>query len=250
MKVKLSLLCLALNAMLVGAVYAELRIWTDKGGKTIEAEHVRTLTNEVVLRRTDGTEIRVSLDTLSERDRKYAILQTPPRISINVSIDADRSNTGVNRQAQIQEEEVQAEVTIEKTSSSPYEVPLRATVVLIGEPEQSDHCIILNKQNENFSFSEGSEVRFKSGKISLRQLESGRERGVEYKGYIVAIMDKAGDILELKCSKLEYKKNAEALLSGSRGTVYDENYNVVGQKKNPNKQSQPNNPKKSWRRGL
>ncbi len=250
MKVKRSLLCLALTAMFVGSVRAELRVWTDKGGKTIEAEHVRTLTNEVVLRRADGTEIRVSLDTLSERDRKYAILLTPPRISINVSTDTDRSNTGINRRTQIQEEEIQAEVTIEKTSSSPYEEPLRATLVLIGETEQSGHSLILEKRNEKFSFSEGSEVRFESGKISLRQVESGKERGVEYKGYIVAVMDKIGERLELKCSKLEYEKNAEVLLSGSRGTVYDEDYKVVGPKKKPNKESQQNAPKKSWRRGF
>ena len=250
MKVKRSIVCLVLTAMLIGSVHAELRVWTDKSGKTIEAEHVRTLTHQVVLRQADGTEIRVSLDTLSERDRKYAILQTPPRISIHVSTDTDRSNTGVNRRTQIQEEEIQAEVTIEKTSSSPYEAPLRSTLVLIGETEQSGHSIILENRNEPFSFTEGSEVRFESGKISLRQVESGVERGVEYKGYMVAVVDKTGEILELKCSKLEYEKNAEALLSGARGTVYDEDFKVVGQKRKPSEKNQPNKPKKGWRRGF
>ncbi len=250
MKTKMTVTVVALTALLLGTAQAELRVWTDKSGKTIEAEHVRTLTDQVVLRQADGTELRVSLNTLSERDRKYAVLQTPPKITINVSTDTDRTNKGFGGSFQMQQEDIQAEVTIKKTSSAPYEAPLRAVLILIGEPEQSGHSIILEKQMERFNFTQGSEVRFESGKISLRQLESGYDRGVEYKGYVVAVMDKNGDTLGIKCSKLAYEKNAKALLAGSRGTVFDEDYKVVGRKQDANKPSQQNPMKQNWRRGF
>ncbi len=51
-------------------VVAEMRIWTDEAGKTIEAEHVRTMDAKVMLKLVDGSEIKVSLDTLIEKDRR------------------------------------------------------------------------------------------------------------------------------------------------------------------------------------
>lgn len=209
----------------LGSALAELRVWTDLNGQTIEAEHVRTLSDQVVLKQSDGTEIRVSLDTLSERDRKYAILQTPPRINISVSIDNDRTNTGYGnrRSIQVQEESISVKATFRKSSSSPYEAPLRAELYLIGSPEQKDGYVILDKRAEHFSFSTENKNQhvFESRDIKLKQLEVGREIGIEYKGYLVAVRDKTGEVISLKCSKLTFEKNAVTIMAGKKGSMYD-----------------------------
>ncbi|MDF7809365.1 SHD1 domain-containing protein [Pontiellaceae bacterium B12219] len=223
------------SLLIVHIAQAELRVWTDKNGKTIEAEHVRTLTNTVVLRRVNGSEIRISLDTLSERDRRYAILQTPPRIDISVASDTDRSNTGYGgrRSVQVQEESVSVEVKVRKSSSAPYEAPLRAEIYLIGSPENKEGYIILDKRTERFFFSaqNGNQHVIQSREIKLRQIESGRQVGVEYKGYLVAIIDKSNEILQMKCSKLDYEKNAAAIMAGETGTMFDSRFEVVNEKK-------------------
>lgn len=220
--------------LLLGSVRAELRIWTDKSGNSIEAEHVRTLSDKVVLRKADGTEIKVSLDTLSDRDRRYAILQTPPRIEISVSTDSDRSNTGYGNRRNVQEETVSVEVKIRKSSPSPYEAPLTAELYLIGAPENDAGYIILEKHRQKFSFTaENKNLHtFESKDVSLKQLEGGRQMGIEYKGYLIAVTDKTGEIISIKCSKLDFEKNAKAIRACEKGARLDTDYKVIERKQN------------------
>lgn len=238
MKIRTIVLSVVLLISALNVARAELRVWTDENGKKIEAEHVRTLTDQVVLRQSDGSEIRVSLDTLCERDRRYAILQTPPRIDISVSTDTDRSNTGYGNRwsIQVQKESISVEASIRKSSSAPYEAPLRAELYLIGSPEQQDGYVILDKRAEPFSFSTENKNQhvFESRDIKLKQLEVGREIGIEYKGYLVAVRDKTGEVISLKCSKLDFEKNAETIMAGKKGSMYDSEFKPI-KKKGSNK---------------
>lgn len=241
MKMKKTLLALISILSLISSVHAELRVWTDDNGKKIEAEHVRTTNDKVILRQADGTEIKVSLDTLSERDRRYATLQAPPRIEISVSTDVDRFNKtgGSNRGpgVQLQEETITAEVKIRKCSPAPYEAPLMSEVYLIGQLEQADHYVILERTKSRFSFTEKNESVFKSKDVSLKQMESGRQVGLEYRGYLVIVRDKAGTILEMKTNKLDFQKNAETIIGSERGVAFDEEFNPLPSRK-PTKENE------------
>jgi hypothetical protein len=236
MTMKLGIRSIWVAVFMVQAVHAELRVWTDSKGKSIEAEHVRTTTDKVVLRQSDGTELSVSLDTLSEKDRRYAILLAPPRIDISVSTDVDRSNKGYSRNVgpgmQVQQETIVAEVNIRKSSSAPYEAPLVSEVYLIGRPEQTDHYVILERADSRFRFTteNKNEHTYSSSDVSLKQVESGRSTGLEFEGYLAVVRDKTGTILEMKCNKLDFQKNAEAILGSRRGTVFDEDFNPVDRK--------------------
>jgi hypothetical protein len=229
--------------LLCNATQAELRVWTDVNGKIIEAEHVRTLTNTVILRQVNGSEIRISLDSLSERDRRYAILQTPPRIEISVASNTDRSNTGFGgrKSAQVQEESVSIEVKIRKSSSAPYEAPLRAEIYLIGSPENKEGFVILDKRIERFTFStdNGNQHVIQSRDIKLRQMETRQQLGIEYKGYLVAVIDKSNEILQLKCSKLDYEKNVSTIMAGETGTMFDGQFKEINQKEDARTSSKP-----------
>jgi hypothetical protein len=215
---------------------AEMRVWTAQSGKTVEAEFVRTTGDKVVLRKTDGSEIKVPLDALSEKDRRYAVLQAPPRIEISVAADVDRSNKtgGSNRGSglQLQQETIVAKVKVEKASPAPYVAPLEAEVYLIGHVEQTDNYIILDHTKSGFSFSgeNANEHAFESMEVNLRQLESGQQMGVEYRGYLAVVQDKAGNILEIKTNKLDFQRNADAIMGSKRGDAFDENFNPVNRK--------------------
>ena len=235
---------------------AELRVWTDQSGKTIEAEHVRTLTDQVVLRQADGTEIRVSLETLSERDRRYAIVLTPPRLDINVSRRKDSTNkSGPNNYGpgrQMTEEVISLTATLRKSSSAPYEAPLLAELYLLGTASQSERYVVLEKTTERLRYAEDNSHTFSSGEVNLRQFEGQDKHGVNYEGYLLAVFDKAGDVISLKCSKLAFEKNADAILDAQRGTVFDEDFEVVDQKGREKKPASKENkkPKKRFYRGF
>lgn len=240
---------------LVGASQAELRIWTDESGKTIEAEHVRTMDDKVVLKLADGSEIKVSLDTLKEKDRRYAILLAPPRVEIKVSAKTDRENTAVGPSSrgpgvQVQEERVQASVTIRKTSSAPYEAPMMSEVYLIGKPEQAGYYIVLDSSKSKFTFTteNKNEHSYQGAMVNLKQLESGQQAGVEYEGYLAVVRDRTGDIIGMKCSKLAFEKNAEVIIGSSKGTVYDSDFKEVD--RSEAKQAAKEESNKSSRRRL
>lgn len=245
MKKLLGIVYIAACALgLASTASAELRVWADESGKTIEAEYVRTMTDKVVLRQADGTEIKVSLDTLSEKDRRYVVLQEPPRIDIRVSPNTSRSNTGYGTRGpgvQVQEETVVVEVNVRKGSPAPYEAPLKAEVYVMGSPEQADGHVILDRTASRFQFTteNKNEHTFSSGIVSLRQFEAGDQKGVGYSGYLVAITDKTGEVLELKCSKLDYEKNAETIMVGKKGARYDGDFEEMNQKKDGKKPSKP-----------
>lgn len=213
----------------------ELRIWTDENGTTMEAEYVRTQDGRAVLKRADGTEIRVSVDTLSERDQRYIILQSPPRLSISVSPKSNRSNTGYNRGVQVTDETISARATIKKGSSAPYSAKLTAELYMIGSRSGKEGCMILDKETSTFEFSaeNNNSHTFESAAVNLQQVQFGSTKGIEYAGYVLAVRDKEGEVLEVKANKKEFSVHAAAILTGSKGTVFDEKYEVVRKSEKP-----------------
>ena len=236
---------LVLLVLAYGSVRGELRVWTDEHGKTIEAEHVTTLSDQVVLRRADGTEVRVSLDTLSEKDRAYAVLKTPPRLDISVSPKQNRSNSrGAKGRpgSQVTDEAIIVAASIKKSSPSPYDATLRAELFVLGGAPNHDGYMILDVTTDEFNLSASSPHSFDSNEINLRQVEYREKRGVEYEGYLLVVRDANGDIISKKTSKLAFEKNAAAILEGKTGTVFDDEFGVVKQRAKPAPQKNPKKP--------
>ncbi|MCF7817012.1 MAG: hypothetical protein K9M54_03930 [Kiritimatiellales bacterium] len=232
-----SKICSVLGLLLVSLLqggFSEYRMWTDVGGKQLEAEFVRVVDEKVVLLKRDGSELKVSLDSLNTKDRKYAVLQAPPRIEIKVSTDTDRDNKALGdgyygRGFQIQKEAVQLEVTLAKTSPAPYEAPLVSEVYLIGQSGERDGYVILERTQSKFRFTteNKNQYTYSSGRAKLQQLEAGKQIGVEYKGYLAMVKDRTGQMLAMKCSKLEFEKYAKVILAAQRGDLFDEEFNPV-----------------------
>lgn len=224
--------------ILVGAAVSmagELRVWTDENGSTVEAEYIRTQDGRVVLRKNDGVEMRVSLDTLSERDRDYVALQHPPRISISVSPKSNRSNTGYSRGVQVTEETISVRAVIRKSSSAPYDEVLTAELVLIGRRPGQSAYVLLDKQSSAFRFTKENNSSFslESADVNLKQVEFGATRGVEYAGYVLIVRDPSGEVVEFKANKIEFSKHAQTIAAGSKGTVFDEQFRVVKKTEQP-----------------
>jgi hypothetical protein len=235
-----SIMVVAIGLAMGQDAFAELRVWKDDSGKTIEAEYVRTVDGKVLLRQKDGSEIKVSLDTLSEKDRRYAILQVPPRIEIKVSTDTDRENNGLGgvnlgmgggrgTGVQIQKESVQLRVSLRKTSPAPYEGPLMSEVYLIGYSGQQDDYVILDRTMSRFTLTTENKNQhsYSSGLVNLKQLEAGKLMGLQYKGYLAIVKDRTGEVLAMKSSKLDFEKNAKVIMGALRGARFDADFKPV-----------------------
>jgi hypothetical protein len=210
---------------ILSSAMAELRIWTDATGKTIEAEQVQVLNNQVVLRLVDQREIKVSLDSLCTEDRARAMLNQPPTLDIKVSAKTSRSNsslrdTGRASRRQVQEESIGVDVRIQKRGSAQYEAELTAKLYVIGERNNSYE--ILNETESKFEFSKesGTEHIFSSSPITVEKLE-GRGPGVEYKGYLLVITDSQGEVVELKSSNGTLQHATETILAARGETQPD-----------------------------
>lgn len=210
---------------------AETRIWTDASGKTIEAEQVKLLNDQVVLRLVNGNEIRVSLAKLSAEDREMAMLSQPPVLELKVAAKTERSNSSmfqVGRGSRIQIEKESTVVTVDilKTSSAAYEAPLRAVLYMMGE-RGGEYGVVLHKSFEMFTYDgRMNEFELVSDAYTSETREGG-VRGEEYKGWLVAVFDINGEIVAMKGSAREYSENADALLAVEQGTVLSAEYETL-----------------------
>ena len=210
---------------------AATRIWADTAGKTVEAEQVKLLNNQVLLRLVDGREIKVSLDTLSEGDRKQAMLAEPPTLELKVSAKTSRSNKslgvhGRRSAVQLEEESTQVVVAVSKSSSAPYELPLNAVLYVMGEWGGSQHKVI-DKVSSTLTYTERGQVfELASDKFESVKRQGG-ERRTEYKGWFVVVFDSNGNPVATKSSKKEYEKNIETLLASDKGAALDGNYESI-----------------------
>lgn len=77
-------------ALFCVSVQAEMRIWQDKKGNTIEAEFVTISAGKVVLRTSEGEQLKINPAGLSAADQAYLKRSIPPRIDISFSKKQDR----------------------------------------------------------------------------------------------------------------------------------------------------------------
>jgi hypothetical protein len=212
---------------------AEFRPWSDVRGNAIEAEYVRTAGETVVLRKRDGSEIKVPLSSLSEEDRSYAMLQNPPGIEIKVDDRVDREILGYTRggggSGKRELQSIMVEVSLRKTSSEKYDPELVMELFLIGRTKQLNRYVIVEKAESTFSFSDKNKGlhTYSCGPVDIRSMAGNRRAGSEYDGYLAVVRDRRKEIVATKASRLEYIKNADIILGASKGGLFDEDFNLV-----------------------
>jgi hypothetical protein len=81
---------LALAVSVTICTRAEMRAWNSLPGKTVEAEYVKIQFDDVILRRADGSELRVPLTSFSGEDKEYIELANPPKLSVDLLRSADQ----------------------------------------------------------------------------------------------------------------------------------------------------------------
>lgn len=211
----------------------DLREWTDRDGKTLKAEYVRTEVESVVLRREDGSEFKVSMQSLSEADIEFVRLQTPPRILINMEPSVDTYTVGYlgngGYDYTVKYQVVEPSVLLRKTSTEPYEAPLEMEVILLGRIREVDRYIIIDNSVISFSFKgkQSYEVTYIGYPVDLRQIRGSWRSGVEYEGYLVMIRDSLGRLVTAKASNSTLEQNAAGLSGAEVGSMLTDQLKVI-----------------------
>jgi hypothetical protein len=209
---------LALTAALLStSAIAEPRVWTDAKGKTIKAELVRVLNSQAELRLASGREISVSLNTLSEDDRRFAMLSQMPTLELNVAAKTDRTSAslfqiGRASPAQIKKESTVVTVDVLKLSFAAYEEPLKAVLYVMGA-DDDENVVVLDKATKTFTYlGQNKEFEFVSAAYET-ETRGDVINGEAYEGWLVAVFDSRGTVVAMKSSAPEFERNADALLA-------------------------------------
>lgn len=202
MKKLIVILCLSFLSL---SAFSEVRIWNDKSGNSYEAEYVRELFDKLTLKTTEGKEVRVAVEDLSEHDQKYLRVMVPP----NLEIDFSKKTSIKEKPYEMGDLDkdivtiLSAKVKITKDSKRPFTSGLKAELFLIGEEvKETQYKILLSKTDSNFLLPEkkGEFHEFKTKPIELQvytEYDYSR-RGPVFIGYLVVVTDKQGNTVQVK----------------------------------------------------
>jgi hypothetical protein len=222
-----------LMVFLTGSANAELREWTDRDGKTVKAEFVRREVESIVLRKEDGTELKIAYALLSEPDQQVVMLQTPPRMEINVEPSVDTYTVGYlgndGYDYTVQYEVVEPSVLLRRTSTEHYDAPLTLELVIIGRIREIKRYLIIDSSRTPFSFTGNTsyEFTYTGYPLDLQQIKGSWKSGVEYEGYLVAVRDSRGILIAVKGSKLALEAQADEIMGAEVGSMLTDDLKVI-----------------------
>jgi len=197
-------ICFVLTALFAcGSVSAQMRVWEDASGVSVQAEFVRELFGSVELRRPSGKLHSIPLENLSDQDARYLRTRIPPEIELTVR--TKKMAKARNQEFMKAGDEINvvtATVQIKKNSRAPYFGVMRGEIYLIGKEVATDDYRLSGKGFSQVQFTEENPgtCSFESSADFRVYDEYNRlqQRGAEYVGYLVVILDALGNRLAVE----------------------------------------------------
>jgi len=232
---KISTLISGFLLLCLSSGIAEMRIWSDKKGNTIEAEFVNIFANKVVLTTKDGRQLKVPMSGLSEADIKYLSAAIPPKIEITVDVDKDRDTVSsyssdygtYNYERKAETTKCMAE--LKKTNQEECSRSLVAHLYVIGEEIQRGSRKVLNYTKHEFDFKYSDFTSFGSNPITVEYTKSDyvSNNGYKYEGYLVVVEDSLGEVIVIEASQSAYEKHYQKIRQASENSVFDDDFDIV-----------------------
>lgn len=227
MKKYIAVVCVLLG--LSFAVSAEMRIWSDKKGNTVEAEFISILGDKVVLKSPKGKVLKVPMSGLSAADKKFLASSIPPTIKIEVDIDKDEKKMHDSGYSVSKKETVSCSVELKKTSKAACSREFTAYAFVFSENLSDSSKKIMLLKEHKFHFKGSATVTFSTGSASVENYKgwsssSNGKSGDEYHGYLIFVEDERGNIITIQSNQTTYEKNIARIKGGKVGTQFDKNY--------------------------
>ena len=216
-----------------------MRVWTGAGGKTLEGEFVTLMAGQAVLRNAKGKQLKIPLEQLSEEDRRYIDLATPPEYGIEFSKKSEQVQPpeespfigGDARPYQAFDFVFGAKVR-QKTSRA-YGHELKVEYFVFAEEVDGDNYKLVDRQASTFTPTAENKqaLEFYGPKTRIQQQAvrvQAPMRGTKYGGFLITITDERGKIIGHKTSHEWLFENLEALKKIPVGKHFDKGCNRVG----------------------
>ncbi len=196
---------IGLIVMLLGfsaSLSAETRMWTDEKGVCFEGEFRREMFGAVLVKDTKGVSCLIPFAKLSVEDLSYIRHHVSPTVEIDVDVRASvRPKTEWLVGGGDVTKDYTFFVTLKKTTQLPYMGRLTAELFVIAEERtktRNERYVLMHYENSNVIFPQqknecyefaSMEVPFLSYCAKWIEVPDAVERGKEYLGYVVVLLD-------------------------------------------------------------
>jgi hypothetical protein len=206
MKIRLAII---LSLALFSFVSAEMRMWTDADGSRFAGEFSKTAIGKVFVRDGEGVIHSIPMDSLPEAESKYVLAQVPPAVQITVRKKDHEAPKYEWSSPDYYTTFYSFDIILEKTSSLDTTGDLKVELFVIGQDlvRQSDDSFVLMNYSQSIrQLPPGKRSRCEITVPNVQferynwstPLES--DRGKEYAGYLIAVCDSVGRIIDSKIS--------------------------------------------------
>ena len=222
-----------------GSGQAEMRMWTLADGRTFEAELVNLADfgKGFRMETADGEELMIFADKLSKNDQDYIALQKL-ELDIDFSEHLDQklfSSKLAQRDGDVRDPELRATFSfrIKQKSNEPFDGELIAEFYAIGKQiAPADRYILLARGKVPFRLTKENGRRFEyrmptDEYVPLRDIYMGgnniyARRGRKYRGYLVTVSDKHGNIIAYRTPNKWLYENMDNLQKLPTGSFMDD----------------------------
>jgi len=226
---------------------ADMRTWTLLTGQTIEGNYEGIVFDQVVLRDSDGERVRVPLDQVSEMDRIYLELATPPELKLDVLESAEqvfvKPSTMWQDNSPVTLMRYRLGARIRQLSIAEYRHPLTVEIYTIAQQvyDPDKYHLVRKWSSEPFRLDQEKDRRVeircpKVVELAEFLLVGEFPRGERFAESVVAVRDERGEVIACQASKNWLSDNLDKLTALPEGAWFDDQVRRV----------HPTSPKAVW----
>ena len=215
-----------------------MRIWTTVAGKTVEAEFLSEVGGKVTLKNSRGKQVRLGLAELSEEDRVYIALATPPKFDIRFlkrgkQAPKPEDSPFISNPKPYRGTDYVFGAEIIKKGSKPYNHELTVEYFVFANEadgrtyrmvERNGAAYVPSIENEGTLSISGESIRLEEYAMN----ENYSLRGTSYGGYLILLRDKTGKIIQYETSHERLFENRDKLEQIPVGKWFNKNCERIG----------------------
>jgi len=219
---------MAIALLCFNSAQAEMRIWTNTDGKTIEAEFFTTIGDQVVVKDAKGKQLKIPMATLSPADLEYIELEQPPKLIINFTKQSNqrtRPTSPYLNEDPIRIMDYTFGAKVKQDSAKTYNHELKVEYFAIGGEITGDKNILLDRKESSFTPTRENDQshQFKGKPVEILDYDmKDRRFGRKVVGNLITVTDVRGKIIAFNSSPTWLMTNIENLKQLPVGAYFDE----------------------------
>lgn len=207
-------------------VQAEMRIWTSKKGKTVEAEYIKMYGSQVVLKTAEGRTLNVPVFGLCDDDQDYLshVAAVPPKIVVSVKEDmeSDKNSSGY---PETLIEWLTLELNVRKRNPEPCLERFKTELYILGrEKKNNEFFSIIDIVKHDLTFAQSDLVTFTEKFTIKSEVAFSWSSGFEYKGYLFCVKNSEGEVVAMDCNQNILERNLSVVLNSRKNDTFNEDF--------------------------